>query len=651
MAKNKKPRSGHKGGAAPRQLLARLEAADRLMQRRHWAEAHDHLERLNREYPQQEPVLERLVAVAVELNDARAYQAGCEALLRLRPADPDLPYMLATAYLANGWTALALLAYRRALQTDPANAKALEAREKVAALEPAVNARLGEVGLDGADGLDFLARHEEMQSLLSLGRYAKAREVADKLLQRRPQFAPALNNAAESWFRDGRVNEAIATAQRVLAFDPQNLHALANLVRYHCALGKRDEARSYAQRLGAVTSGGTDVWVKKAEALSCLGDDQGVLDALRAAQASEEESPPVHDALLHHLGAVAAYRLGREDEAREHWRDALRRMPGFDPARENLADLDRPPGERHAPWYYSMEQWISAKVIDGLLAHVKVARGRDRDEGVRRQAMRYLEVHPELAGLVPLLLDQGDRAGREFAMHLADLLRTPEVLAAARDFALGQRGPDALRIRAAQLATQAGLLPAAPVRMWLDGEWQEIMNFGFEIHSDPPEKGHSARVEKLLVAALRADREDHDPVRAEQLIKDAIALEPDRPDLLNNLGAMYEAQGRNEESEALLRQIHERFPDYLFGRTVMARLRVRAGDLDGARELLEPLLSRRRLHRSELAALAAAWIDLSLARGQADSARSWFDIWRRLDPEHPGLRHYQRGFRPGGRDG
>lgn len=87
-----------------------------------------------------------------------------------------------------------------------------------------------------------------------------------------------------------------------------------------------------------------------------------------------------------------------------------------------------------------------------------------------RAARRFLRKHPEIIAVVPMLLERGDERGREFALLLARTANTPELLEALKDFALSQHGPDQLRMEAAQVASQAGLLPPGPMRQWLGGE-------------------------------------------------------------------------------------------------------------------------------------------------------------------------------------
>ena len=53
---------------------------------------------------------------------------------------------------------------------------------------------------------------------------------------------------------------------------------------------------------------------------------------------------------------------------------------------------------------------------------------------------------------------------------------------------------------------------------------------------------------------------DEDGERAERALKQALALEPEAPELQNNLAMAYEMQGRFEEAEMLVEQVHERYP-------------------------------------------------------------------------------------------
>jgi tetratricopeptide (TPR) repeat protein len=216
-----------------------------------------------------------------------------------------------------------------------------------------------------------------------------------------------------------------------------------------------------------------------------------------------------------------------------------------------------------------------------------------------------------------------------------------------KDFALSQDGPDKLRIEAAQLVREAGLLPAGPARIWSQGEWHDLLLLGFEIYDEPELTVHSPQVTEWMQDAVLALREQ-DVQRAEPLLRKALAQEPDKPDLLNNLAVVYELQGQHQEKKALIREIHERYPDYFFGRANLARQYTQDGDYERARQLLDPLLRQNRIHTSEFVSLCAAEIELHLAQGNVDAARSWFNFWDSTHLPDPQIERYRSrlGARP-----
>jgi hypothetical protein len=114
----------------------------------------------------------------------------------------------------------------------------------------------------------------------------------------------------------------------------------------------------------------------------------------------------------------------------------------------------------------------------------------------------------------------------------------------AQGFALGQRGGDQLRQEAARVEDQNA--PRRPGAHVIKGEWSDIEILGFEIYTEPIDQGHSAKVKKLIRQAIDATYDD--PARAEALLQRALEMEPDAPDLLNNLAAVYSYQGREARS-------------------------------------------------------------------------------------------------------
>jgi Flp pilus assembly protein TadD len=90
---------------------------------------------------------------------------------------------------------------------------------------------------------------------------------------------------------------------------------------------------------------------------------------------------------------------------------------------------------------------------------------------------------------------------------------------------------------------------------------------------------HTPEVERIVTQAtvcLKA----RDGLDAERLFRQALVLEPDEPDLWNNLAAALGLQRREAEALAIIREVHVRFPDYLFARTALARQAMLQGQLD-----------------------------------------------------------------------
>jgi len=621
----------------PSSLRRRLEEADELLSRERWAQASEMLEEIDESFPGRPEVFQRLAEAYHRLNDWSASLRVCRRLAALRPEDREVQLMLAACYQHNNFPVLAFSVFQQFLSRWPEDPRCEEIAKTAGVLEKMVSERLTLLGLEGGEGLELGAWHEEIQCLLDQREYADARCLAERLLARRPNFVPALNNMADAYFLEGYSADAIATEERVLAVDPANCHAMSNLTRYLCLSGRAEEAKAWAERLKSLPTYGTPAALKKAEALTFLGDDQGVWQVYEQAKQEGQGELP---GLLYHLAATAAARLGRIDEAKSLWKQAVRSGDAPDYAAANLANLKLPVGERHAPWAYDLAEWLPALDPDELLDYLVKGISADSEQACRRLVRRYLERHPYVAAIVPMLLDRGGPDCCWFAVAVASLALTPELNAALREFALSQRGPDELRYKAALSAMIAGVLPPGVVRLWVKGRWEEVVLVGFEIHS-VPFGNHSQRVEDLLQQALFLLNEN-EGFKAEELLKKALEIEPRAPDILNNLAKAYAVQGRDEESLALIRRIREEYPDYLFGRVNWAHHLIQSGEIEQARDLIEPLMHRRRLHVSEFSALCGAQAALALAKGHREAANAWIDMLEEIDPNDPSIAHLRR---------
>ncbi|NJK63892.1 MAG: tetratricopeptide repeat protein [Synechococcaceae cyanobacterium SM2_3_1] len=644
MAKKKKKNSTTSKqamGFGVKNLSPELQKADALLVRRKWEEAQEVLESLSRSYPQNTDILSRLINVNYELQDMPAYQHACERYVKVDPKAADVQFELAGAYVMSERYILALQAFQRALARWPHHQRAEEASRLVEELQAPVQEVLDHPALTALDKqarIEVGAFHEQGQVYLDLGEYDLAGQAAAKVLQQAPSFLPARNNLSLVNWLQGNLEDAITLAQEVLQQDPNNIHALANLIHFHCLRGEIELAQSYVPQLKASPVQIWDHWTKKAEALSYLGNHADILELYQQFQETGHSEANKAGAIFYHLVAVAMDREGQEQEAVNLWEKALECSPSYALAAKNLADQDLPISERHGSWPFTFREWLSSSLFHEIVEVVQ----EKAEEDLQGQMRAYLDQHPPLAHLVPLLLERGDPQGRHFALLLAKMVATPAMLQCLKTFALSQRGPDQMRMEAMELVAEADLWPDESIRMWLRGQWQEIRPLAIKLH-DETQGQHSAKVTQLCEQALELLRygEEEDGVEAERLLRQALKLEPEAPDLSYNLAAAYELQGRQQEANQQIREVAARFPEYLFGKLGLAVLHVQAEEFEAAEAILKPFLSYRRLHFSEFAALSQTYLQLLFAQKRLDAAQSWLSMWERADPDHPAQENWR----------
>jgi len=623
-----------------RQVIADLYDAEALLDDGKPDEARQILEELDRRRPGLAPVLELLANACFDLNDVHGYEWACYRLQKIEPNDPDLALALGGAYMSNFRPALAIQALERFLRRWPTHEKAAEARQTVDKIRQGLLREMEKLDLTEDAAFDLALQNEEVRLFLEHGQYAQGKLAAEKLLKRYPEFVPAINNLSQIHAIQDDPGRAIQLCRQALESEPDNIHALSNLVRLLFLSAQFEEAASIAGRLKASQAPAADFWSKKAEAFSMLGDDQTMLELYQQAKDAGALKPPQTDLLFLHLAAVAHWRQGKEKDARRLWRKVLKLDPHYELAQEQLDDLDMPPTECNGPWAFPLINWVTEHTIRELVRTVEPATRRKHDSAIQVAANKFLHEHPELVGLAPHLLQRSDPAGCEFVTNLAGMSLDPGLLAALKDFTLGQHGSDKQRMKASQIVSEAGLLPSGPVRMWLSGEWHEIILMNFEISDEVTSPYTNPEVERLAQEAYYA-LQDTESQRAQELLEQAIALEPDSASLLNNLAMAYEMQGQSQKAQDMLLQIHAQFPDYFFGIAGVARLAIKDGDYEKARTLLNSLMQHRQLHYSEYDTLCMAQIDLCLAEKNKEAARTWFEMWERPDPENPKLEAYR----------
>ncbi|HYO53789.1 tetratricopeptide repeat protein [Archangium sp.] len=608
------------GGLLEERLRAARVAVNTLLEEGRTEEARAVLTQLESRHPDNPRVLETLADLTYEIGDMQGYQAAAERLLEFRPDDADLFLAVAGAALNNLYPVTGLQRFRRFLQRWPSHPLAPEVRKTVAELEGLLPELLSILKVSGEEAVPAVLEHERIQHLLATGRAREAREAAQQALRAaRPPIPAVLNNLGRAAWVEGDFAQAEAAFRQVLDSHPQNVHALGNLATQLLVSGRMTEATEVAGRLKASTDPASERWLKVAEALSYLGDDAGVLEAFEKEQQEGRPKPRSSQARLRHLAAVAALRRGESSRAMGLWKRALELMPGLEPARRNLGALDLPVALRPIPWPFELEGWLPP---------------------ARVNALRQRQEFPEFRHLLPLLLDRGSPEAVRLALGLCNQTADASLLEEVKRFALGERGALVDRFLAARIALSAGVAREDELQLWTGKRRQPYRWLDLQVyHEAAPGYRHSRRVERLLKRALERLRQG-DGKQAELLLREALALEPDSPDVLNNLAAARQLQGHIEEGVHMIEELHQRRPEYFFARCSVARLRIRDGRLEEARELLEPLLSQRRLHVTEVATLCPAQMDMLLAEGDTEGAEVWLHILETIRPDDPQIERY-----------
>jgi Flp pilus assembly protein TadD len=505
--------------------------------------------------------------------------------------DPEIAIALGLASLKTNRIARACQVFGRFIQRWPRHRKTEQIQRALDDLADARGHRLRFLGL-ADDQIDIAVAYEESNAFLAAGQFAEARNVTEAVLEHQPGCTPARNNLSYLLWLDGDGEGARREAERVLADDPGNLQAACHMVRYLCLGGDEEGAKAMVETVKSLPTAGADGAVTKMEALSFLPDDGGVV-ALYEQAAAPDSAQDATSPMLHHLGAVAHARLGNEAAARSLWHQALRVSPEFELAKTNLDDARKKPAERHGAWPFSLSNWVAARDLADLGAGLQSA----GEAGIGAAMRGWLGGRPGAAALVGRLLRRADPVGRDFALMLATHADTPEMNALLVEFALGQDGPDELRLTAWRRALERGLLPLGPVRVWIRGERHFTVPQAHDLH----EEGRSdPRVRQL------SERLDGGDV---------------------------------ERARALVSDLGEELP---VARAALARIEAGEGNLSAARAMLSTLLERPRMSRTELAALCEAEVVVLEASGDREGARAWLDVWGQVRSDAPAVARWRK---------
>jgi len=593
-------------------LADKGDKAYELIRVRRFAEAEQLLDRLDKRYP---AIVEAQLYLYQTTENHELCCQAADRLTKLTPRDPDARLMYAQESMFCGRIGIALANYRLFLRRWPDHANAQKAKNAIELIEPECEANMQGMGFGDA-GLELLVMHEEVLACIQSGQFEDTAEKCLELLKRAPDCIPARNNLALAYFQSGNVEKAAHVAQETCLLAPDNRFGEAMLGKLRFLSGKEDEANAIADRIVVNPPTELDPLAAAIELLSFLGRDENIVVLSEAALDREIADPRCHAMVLHYL-AVAQFRLGDEEAARSSWEKCLKAMPTHPDARENLEDLDS--GQGHAPWPESIGKWIPQAIFDNMF-------GSRRAVG-KTEHLDLMNDYPAIAALIPALLDRGDPLGRQMAMKMAAADGSPAMLDALQHFAFGSRGPDAMRHEALNILGRGGRVDSGPHRFYSRGKWTDIKLFMAEIswESTPC----ATPWEQELVETGTEALNDGDYTLAEESFNRILDKEPDNCSAAYNLCVVWlerDGEAGRRRAQARMEEIHDRFPDYLFAPISLAQFAAIDGDLDRARDLLEPILDAKELHVTEAIALFTAQVQIAVKRREFASAEQSLEL-------------------------
>ena len=611
----------------------RLEKIAALIDSGEREEALLQLEELAVQAPNKVEVYEMMFLAAVQLEHKEEMLEAAIRLVELQPYVPAHHFNLYGVYIKNLFPALALQTAHYFLQRWPDLELGQKMGDGMEKLESGLREQSLEQGLDPASWLDLLALHEKVQVANKRNRHEQAQQLATELIRLAPRFVPAYNNRSLCHWRLDNMKAAIADARKVLEIDPGNAHALGNLVRFFLLDNQFEEAQAVGERLKTLESQIPDAWTKRVEALSFLQDYAAVLEVAEAAEQAGILAQGYPEPLFYYFTGVAAARLGQEKKARTFLQTALKHAPALQLAQEQLHDLDRPLGERNASGPFELYDWLPYPQAQELIQCLKLAIESKQESLAQARLKRYLKEHPQVATLLPVLLERGDPMARELVLRLAEFAATPELLEVLHNFALSPHGPDKLRFEALKIAQAAGIIKNGEIiKIWKRGEHQEMTAHNYKVDNVPYEKVPPRAAELARQAHEAIDRDEWG--RAEQLLSEALRMMPNSASLQYNLATVKFEQGDLAGTRATMEALTRQHPRYVFALCHLALMEIANERKQRASELLGRAVALDHFHYEEFAVLCKAQIFyfLLLEKSHA-SAEKWLDIWLQMMPE------------------
>ncbi|MBH5320864.1 tetratricopeptide repeat protein [Paenibacillus sp. GSMTC-2017] len=169
-----------------------------------------------------------------------------------------------------------------------------------------------------------LVEHDQARALLEEGKFTEAVRILEEIAVEQPDFLAARNNLALAYYYMGIFEKAMEAIQGVLKHEPGNLHALCNLAIFYQHEGDKDNLVLLVDQLTKTVPFHQEHVFKLATTMGILGE-HGV--AYRHFIRLLKDSEVNQDPCVHHYAAVAAFNIGKLQEAERLWKQTIKLDP------------------------------------------------------------------------------------------------------------------------------------------------------------------------------------------------------------------------------------------------------------------------------------------------------------------------------------
>lgn len=562
-------------------------------------------------------------------------------LERKQPKYIPLYLPLATWYMLNDWPSHAFRAVRKVLSTSRENDEIHEmgqslldsTRELIQFL-----ASMYDLSFEKAEQASWY--NEQAQLATFDSNLTEVAHLAKKALEIVPAWEAPRNNYSHALFFNGKCLQAISEAEKVLKDDPDNIHALNNLVIFHTGLGQDEKASEYAHRLFELSSKYKKDAMEINVIISGLAITEDTDSLWKLAQRYMRQRVDTLLLTSWHCLGIATARLGHFKESKK----LLERSLGD--GNNGMADLPLEEvntaiksGKKKLLWppmYSGLEILFPERQMKEWTEIVDRVNDDNPTPSQQRKINAFLEKYPFVFQAFKRLLWIEDAT--ELGVSALLMVNTPEGDAELLRFAFSDVGDNNSRMSAVMALIDAGrYLPEETVNFWDANkeEWSEVQLFSQQIGEVDYE------IKPQTAELIDKSRHTKDPQEVISLLRQAIKNDPTCAMALHNLGVILIQNNEKEEGEKLMRRSVEVDPTYTFGFANLGLIEAQNGNRELALDHLMKVNQAKVIAPNTAGIANLAYMLLAIQDNDIEKARRHFELASEVDPDNRLLDHFE----------